>query len=185
MKSLITLVAVATLAMQSASAQNLTAEAEKPYDLQAKNSWYVEFGGAAALGISINYERFLEGHPWGISIHAGIGGGFYTNLFSTDDNLHFYGAIPVGVSYNVPVTPNKRNLIEIGATYSFMPGFNIGGNINADQALNLLQGQISWRFESATHTTHFRASLYPVVENTSNHASAIRPWIGFSIGKKF
>ncbi|HVV56306.1 MAG TPA: hypothetical protein VHC47_13320 [Mucilaginibacter sp.] len=182
MKSFIISLAVAVLASQSLSAQNTVSDTVKTDSLHFKNSWYIEFGGIRPLGVTINYERFLEGHPWGISVHAGIGGGIIPDIFTND--LNVYATIPIGISYNIPVSANKRSMIEVGGTYTYAPG--LGEALwGVHQNNSFLQAVVSWRYESRSHTTQFRATLYPIVVNFSNGLNSLRPSLGFSIGKKF
>lgn len=183
MKSFIISIAIAALAAQSLSAQTAVTDTAKKDSLQhRKNSWYAEFLGASLLGTTFNYERFIEGHPWGLSVHAGIGGGIIPELFS--DNVNAYAAIPLGVSYNIPVTRNKRGLIEIGGTYTFLPGLDVS-SWGADQKRSIFLAVLSWRWESPAHLVQFRATIYPSTANFSDGLEGSKPWIGFSIGKKF
>src|SRR5579863_8997389 len=107
MKKLIFVLAIAALSAQSLKAQT-TAAADSTLNL--KNSWYFEFAGASISGATFNYERFLSKTPGSFSIHAGIGGGIVPHIF--DNGADVFAAFTGGLSYNIPVTKDKRGMIE-------------------------------------------------------------------------
>jgi len=141
-----------------------------------KNSFYVEVGGAALLGLTANYERFLSKKPGGFSMRIGLGGGYVPGIF--DDGIVF-AALPLGLSYNIPISPNKRNFIEVGGTYSFIFA---GGDDNNTQFISPIVG---YRYESPSGKFHLRCTLMPVLYSAVDNSTADIPWFGFSIGTKF
>jgi hypothetical protein len=141
-----------------------------------KNSFYVEFGGASLLGLTANYERFLSKQPGGFSVRAGLGGGYLPGIF---DDGQLFAALPLGISYNIPISRNKRNLIEIGGTYSFIYA---GGDYDNTQFISPILG---FRYESPLGKFQLRATLMPVLYSTVDKSIADIPWFGFSIGTKF
>jgi hypothetical protein len=136
------------------------------------NGWYIEVGGSSILGLTVNYERYLSKKPGGLSVHAGFGGAFF---FSSGGSGGF-GVIPAGLSYNIPISKNHRNFIEVGGTYTYLFGSESGENI-----LSLIT---SWRFVAAPKGLQLRATLIPFLFLQSE-SSAFGPWLGFSIGKRF
>ncbi len=57
-----------------------------------QNSFYAEIGGAALLGVSANYERFLGKGPGGFSVRAGLGVGYVPGIFFEGQ---LYAALPL------------------------------------------------------------------------------------------
>ncbi|HWB26287.1 MAG TPA: hypothetical protein VG738_12440 [Chitinophagaceae bacterium] len=89
MKAIILFISGAFI-IQSAKAQNSHLEDTAKIH---QNSYYVEFGGAALFGISLNYERFLSGQPRGFSVKGGLGTGLTLDIFGPDN---YYLVIPLG-----------------------------------------------------------------------------------------
>lgn len=141
-----------------------------------KNSFYVEFGGAALLGITANYEKFLSKKPGGFSVRVGLGGGYAPALF--DDGTAF-AALPLGISYNIPISANKRSCIEVGGTYSFIFA---GGNKDNAQVVSPIMG---YRYESPSGKFQLRCTVMPVLYSAVDNSFGVIPWFGFSIGTKF
>jgi len=183
MKRMIITIAIAVLTAHNLSAQTTAAGTTQTDDsLQyKKNSWYIEFAGASLLGMTINYERFLGGHPWGFSVRAGIGGGIVPEIFT--DKVDVYVVFPVGLSYNIPVSASKRNMIEVGGVFEYVSG--LPANTFDTNTTHFYQGVVSWRYESSSHRTQFRASIYPNIVTLDNGHTGLFPWVGFSIGQKF
>jgi len=170
------------LAIAAFTAQNLKAQTTSAADTTAnlRNSWYFEFAGASLTGLTFNYERFLSKTPGGFSIRGGIGGGFIPHIF--DSGADFFGAFTGGVSYNIPVTGNKRGMIEVGSIYTYYSGHilsqfgddsNVGTGVPAALA--------SWRHLSASGKTQIRATWLAFISPDG----WVQPWVGFSVGQRF
>ena len=136
---------------------------------QAMNSWYVELGGQSFIGMTLNYERFLSRKPGGFSVHAGIGGAY---LFLSGEDSFGYLALPVGISYNLPLGKENKDFVEFG------------GNFVKLASLGVLNGTISWRHQSRPKGLQTRVTLIPLFYLTGEKQAA-GPWFGFSIGKRF
>ncbi|MFI5158959.1 MAG: hypothetical protein ACHQF4_08830 [Sphingobacteriales bacterium] len=180
MKKIIFLLAVTVITAQNLRAQDTTTRTVADSTLNFKNSWYIEFLGSSLLGITFNYERFLSKTPGGLSVHAGFGGGIIPHIFTS--GADFYGTLNGGVSYNIPVTANKRGMIEIGGVYGWYSGavlsqFGDDSIISADAPAGLL----SWRHQSVKGNTQIRATIMTFVEP----GGRLQPWIGFSVGQRF
>ncbi|HEY4327115.1 MAG TPA: hypothetical protein VGN20_24220 [Mucilaginibacter sp.] len=173
MKRLIFSIAIAVIIIRNASAQNTASQTMAADTVtNLKNAWYIEVAGASLIGVTFNYERFLSKKPGGLSVHAGFGGGVFT-LF--DDGFVF-GAVPAGISYNIPTSADKRQMIEIGGDYSLI--FAEG-----DQS-SFLSGIVSWRYETPSHNLIIRLTLMPIIRPIGEEDSG-GPWFGFSIGRRF
>jgi len=177
MKKLIFLLAIASF-----TAQNPKAQTTAPVDTAAhlQNSWYFEFAGASLAGVTFNYERFLSKTPGGFSIHGGIGGGLIPHIF--DNGADFFGAFTGGVSYNIPVTTNKRGMIELGGIYTYYSG-QILSQFGDDSTIGtgVPAALVSWRHLSASGKTQIRATLLGLIGPDGQ----VLPWVGFSIGRRF
>ncbi len=144
---------------------------------QFKNYVFAEIGGASFLGISANYERFLSQNPGGLSIRAGI-----PDIFG--DNDKFYAAVPLGISYNISISKNHHNFVELGGTYTFMLGNDY--YIDSEYKKNeLLMGIIGWRHTNASGKIQIRLTLAPYIHSINDKDTFNIPWFGFSIGRRF
>ena len=173
MKTFIISLAILTLTAQSLRAQT-TGSAAADSSNNQYNSWYAEFGGQSLVGVTFNYERFLSKKPGGFSVHIGAGGGYLPDLF--DDGIVLFGAFPAGISYNIPVTENKRQFIEVGASYSFLL---VPSDVNA----NLTSLNVSYRYQSPSGKFQLRATLTPLMYSIGDNTAV--PWLGFSLGRRF
>ncbi len=178
MKQVIFLLAIMVVTMQKLSAQNTAGTAVA--DTVLHNSWYFEFAGASLSGATINYERFFSKDPGGLSIHGGVGGGIVPHIF--DSGADFFGVLTGGLSYNIPVSKDKRGMIEFGGIYSYYSGgllrqFGDNNTVSAS-APALLAG---WRRQIGSGKTHIRITLLAFFDQ---HVSVI-PWVGFSVGRRF
>jgi hypothetical protein len=171
-KNLIMCILSALLLSKSLIAQDTSKIVSAVGSSYTQNSWYFEFGGASILGVTFNYERSFSKKPGGFYLRAGAGGGF---LWFWDDVASF-GALPVGLGYNIPISPDKKDFLDIGGTYTFL--FANGGNAD------VLSPNISWRHVVKPKGLQFRATLIPFYYSVSDH-SGFGPWFGFSIGKRF
>jgi hypothetical protein len=177
MKKLIFLLAIASFTAQSIKAQT-TAPADTTANLQ--NSWYFEFAGASITGATFNYERFLSKTAGGLSIHGGIGGGLIPHIF--DNGSDFFGVFTGGISYNIPVTTNKRGMIELGGIYTYYSGQILSQfGDNSTYGTGVPAALISWRHLSASGKTQIRATVLGLI----GPRSQVLPWVGFSIGRRF
>jgi hypothetical protein len=179
MKKLIILLTIVVIAAQKLSAQN-PAPAAVADTAVYQNSWYFEFAGASLTGVTFNYERFISKTPGRFSIHGGIGGGIIPHIF--DNGADFFGAVTGGVSYNIPVTTDKRGMIELGGIYTYYSGevlaqFGDNSTINTGIPAAL----VSWRHLSASGKTQIRITGLALI---GPNGQAL-PWVGFSIGQRF
>lgn len=175
MKKLILSLALVIIAIQALQAQNIAANADT---LQRfKNGLYAEIAGPTLFGASLNYERFFSKKPGGLSIRVGYGIGTAPGLGENNDAT--FNVIPVGLVYNIPVSPNKRHFIELGAEYIFVSSTDGNSNGVAPVAY--------WRYESKCHRFQLRAGLLFFISSpTPNDDSyGLVPWPGISIGTKF
>lgn len=154
-------------------AQDTSKAVIKTDSAYVKNAWYFEFAGASILGVTFNYERSFSKKPGGLCLRAGFGGGF----IAVFDEVDFFAAIPFGLSYNIPVSPDKRHFIEIGGTYTTI--LEEGGNTY------LISPNLGWRFMAAPKGVQLRATLIPYIFPTGEDEGGIGPWFGFSVGKRF
>jgi hypothetical protein len=145
--------------------------------LVKKNSWFFELGGAG-LALTFNYERFLSKKPGGLSLRAGIGGGFVV----AGEGIGFL-SLPLGVSYNLPVSKNKDHFIEFGANYTYITGGVIGEEESSGHGA-IISPEIGWRHINPKSGWMFKAVLIPVFVDAAT-GDAIGPYAGFSFGKKF
>ncbi|MGZ3765066.1 MAG: hypothetical protein ACXVB0_10120 [Mucilaginibacter sp.] len=178
MKRLIILLAITVIAAQKLSAQNTATTVVA--DTVLKNSWYFEFAGASISGVTINYERFFSKDPGGFSIHGGVGGGIVPHIF--DSGADFFGSFTGGVSYNIPVSKDKKGMIEFGGIYSYYSGqilAQFGDNNTLSAAVPALLA--GWRHQSASGKTQIRATVLAFFDQRAQ----VLPWVGFSIGRKF
>ena len=170
------------LAITALSTQGLRAQTTVSADTIAarQNSWYFEFAGASLTGVTFNYERFLSKTPGGLSIHGGIGGGIVPHIF--DSGSDFFGAFTGGVSYNIPITKDKRAMIEVGGIYSYYSGkfFSEFGD-STTHGTGIPGALVSWRHLSVSGKTQIRASWFLFI----NAEGQVLPWVGFSIGRRF
>jgi len=177
MKKLIFLLAIAAFAAQSVKAQT-TASVDTTANLQ--NSWYFEFAGASLTGATFNYERFLSKTSGGLSIHAGVGGGLIPHIF--DNGSDFFGVFTGGLSYNIPVTANKRGMIELGGIYTYYSGQVLAQfGDNSTISASVPAGLLSWRHISESGKTQIRITGLAFV----GPRGSVLPWVGFSIGRRF
>lgn len=178
MKKLIILLAITSISAQKLFAQNAVPPVLT--DTAYQNSWYFEFAGASLTGATVNYERFLSKDPGGFSVHGGIGGGIIPHIF--DSGADFFGSFTGGLSYNIPVSKDKKGMIELGVIYSYYSGKLLtqfgDNNMQSGSAPALLA---SWRHQSASGKTQIRATGM-IFFDGNGHAL---PWIGFSVGRRF
>ena len=175
MKKLILTTVIVLIAGKSMFAQtSVSAKADTAQQLQ--NSMYFELAGTSLLGVTFNYERFLSKKPGGLSVHAGFGGGMIPGIF--DQNDQPFGAIPLGVSYNIPLSSDKHEFLEMGTNYTFI----LGG---ADYSDKILSGVLSWRHLAGDGKMQIRVSVMPWVRSTVEESNLGFLWFGFSIGRRF
>jgi hypothetical protein len=177
MKKVIFLLAIAAFSAQGLKAQNTTAADSA---LNLKNSWNFEFAGASLSGATFNYERFLSKTPGGFSIHGGIGGGIVPHIF--DNGADVFAAFTGGVSYNIPVTTNKRGMLELGGIYTYYSG-KILSQFGDDSTVGvgIPAALVGWRHLSASGKTQIRATWLALVGPNGE----VQPWVGFSVGRRF
>jgi hypothetical protein len=180
MKKLILLLTIASAATQGLFAQ--TSSLTKPDSTLFQNYVFVEFGGAAFLGLSANYERFLSPGPGGLSIRAGIGAGVIPDIFG--DNDKFYACIPLGISYSIPLSKKGHDLIEVGGTYTFLLGNTYYIETDENNG-RLIMGSVGWRHTSASGKIQIRLTLSPYIYSVGDKETFNIPWIGFSVGHRF
>lgn len=172
MKKYITFLVLAFACTYQAIAQTTTA-----YSTQHKpTGWYVEAAGQSIIGVTFNYEYYFSKKPGGFSLHAGFGGGYLPSLFS--DKLTLFGAIPIGLSYNIPVSADKQHFIEVGTGYSML--FADGSSASLGFTVT------GYRYQSSSGKIQVRATLYPAffIMGHNGDTGAL-PWVGFSIGRRF
>ena len=146
--------------------------------LLKKNAWFIELGGSG-IGLTANYERFFSKKPGGLSLRAGMGGAV---LFA-GESVGFL-SIPIGVSYNFPISKTKDHFLEVGGTYTFVTGGTIGEEDSGGHGY-VISPQIGWRHINPKSGWMFRATLIPVFIAPGPDGGAVGPWAGFSFGKKF
>ncbi|HWB26285.1 MAG TPA: hypothetical protein VG738_12430 [Chitinophagaceae bacterium] len=161
----------ASACFASTQAQS-SASAEKDTTTK-QNGWYVEVAGQSILGVTFNYEHYFSKKPGGLSVHIGFGGGYLPDIF--DDGITVFGALPAGLSYNIPVSANKQHFIEVGGGYTYL--FSNGG-------ASLGSVTAGYRYVSPSGL-QIRATLMPAVFLLGNGGGGPLPWAGFSIGKRF
>lgn len=142
-----------------------------------QNSWFFELGGASA-GLTINYERFLSKKPGGLSLRAGFGAG----IIAFGDVIA-YGSLPLGASYNIPISKNKNHFIEVGGTYTFIAGGLLGVE-DGTGSFGFISPQIGWRYFSTQSGFQMRVTLIPFVSSPVLDGP-IGPFAGISLGKRF
>jgi hypothetical protein len=145
--------------------------------LVKKNSWFLELGGAG-VALTMNYERFFSKNPGGLSLRAGIGGGFAI----IGEGVGFL-SLPLGMSYNLPVSKNKEHFIEFGANYTYITGGIIGEEESSGHAA-IISPEIGWRHINPKSGWMLRAVLIPVFIDAGG-GGVEGPYAGFSFGKKF
>jgi hypothetical protein len=133
------------------------------------NSWYVELAGHSLIGMTLNYERFLSRKPGGFSVHAGIGGSYF--FLGRESNFGVF-SLPVGISYNLPLTKENKDFVEFG------------GNFVSFSGVSIIDGTISWRHQAKPRGLQTRLTIIPLFY-LMNEKQAAGPWFGFSIGKRF
>lgn len=193
MKKLIFTLTFAVAASQCLYAQNSSIAATDT-TLKFKNYIFGEIAGSS-LGLTVNYERFLSKNPGGFSVRAGLGFGILPDTYAPS----FFASIPLGISYNFPVSKNKHDFFELGGSYTFISGSDdrtshnsslLGFNFSYSTGVDLRNIRIAgvvtgWRHTSASGKTQIRLYLMPVLVNVADHASSNVPDIGFSIGHRF
>ena len=176
MKHIMLLFIFAAIAVQTIVAQN-TGKPVVGADTanQHQNAVYANIGGVAFFGATLNYERSFSKKPGGLSATAGFGIGTIPGLGENDDAT--LKVLPVGLSYNLPASANKRNFIELGALYTFVFIKDDNGQVVSPIA--------GWKYESASGRLQLRATLLLFVYSPTDHSSGAVPWISFGIGTKF
>lgn len=172
--TIILMLAIAT----QASAQNAGTENDTAVNTM-QNGWYIEAAGQSLIGVTFNYERYFSKKPGGLSLHVGLGGGYMPNIF--EDGITLFGAIPAGLSYNIPVSANKQHFIEVGVGYAYLFGGS-GGDVSGG---SLGSAIASYRYLSPSGKLQIRATLMPAVFLLGDGGGGPIPWIGFSIGRRF
>ncbi len=178
MKKLILSVTLAVIISQTMFAQNAVATAAGSDTIKnPKNSIYVEVAGPTLFGASLNYERFFSKKPGGLSIKIGYGIGTAPGLGENNDAT--FNVLPVGLSYNLPVSQNRRSFIELGAEIIFVSSNDGNEQVVAPVA--------AWRWQTKSGAFQLRAGfLFFVSSPTPNDNSyGLVPWPAISLGTKF
>ena len=163
---------------QDSSKTKLTDDSQQIYSKQRQNSLFIELGGSSPAA-SINYERFLSRKPGGLSIRAGIGLGAYVPYGE------FFSAIPLGISYNLPISKKKNEFLEVGGTYTILGGNFWTVKSTTTGSPNLFAPQISYRYQWPKGNIHMRLTISPYFIAPGNEVMNGKWLFGFSLGKRF
>jgi hypothetical protein len=176
MKKLLLLIAFLAIALQSTFAQTVDM-IKTDTARQLQNSTYLEIAGASLVGATFNYERSFSSKPGGFSIRIGLGGGLLPGIFN--DNPQFFGAIPAGLYYDIPLSSNKRNFLELGGTYTVIFG---GGG---DYSTGVMAANAGWRHMSESGKSEIKITLIPYIYSVELHGGTGLVWFGVSFGHRF
>jgi len=171
----------------------------------AKNSLYLELGGAAGL-YSINYERMIsEGSN--VDINARIGFAvvpFRDREVLVDwdiDNIAY--AFPIGVNF---VFGDKKNHFETGLAYSIVFDGRVAYdgyaktngefieivNLRVERGVgHYLIPKIGYRYQKAEGGLIFKVNATPFIiiddalDSSSSNTNRVLFWLGVSVGKAF